>query len=529
LVQLDNVGEPGNDWRTIGLWLALSAVPSGLMLSTTTFLTTDIMAMPMLWVIPLGLYLLSFAIAFAGNRALAGTLVFLAPLVLLVDGGLSMFAASRSDLLGAIASVILLFVTAVALHARLYDLRPHPAQLTRYYLVMAAGGALGGLFTALVAPLVFDWTWEHPLLLLAAAALVPLGAWRNLLRRFGADRQTMRVTLIVGVFLIFNAALLLYGRVGTDAQLDPGEWAALAAILLASVIMAVRRWSYVFACLALLAGLGGISNLTMTLEGMRERSYFGIYSLHEQYDGDMVLMHGTTIHGIQRSGDNALAPTAYYGHRSGVGLALDHAETQFGPGARIGVVGLGVGTLACYRRPGQRWTFFEIDPEVLGYSQRGRFTYLQSCAPNARVEIGDARIELADQPPGSFDVLVIDAFSSDAIPLHLLTTEAVAIYQRALAEDGVLLMHLSNRYIRLEPMIAQLARARGMQAMVLEAPADDAAEIYSSTWVALAGSRAPLDNLSGTGRWRLPEPPEGPVWTDDYASILPYLEWSNFL
>ncbi|MCB2067679.1 MAG: hypothetical protein KDE15_13685, partial [Erythrobacter sp.] len=317
-------------WQTTLLWLALSAVPSGLMLSTTTFLTTDIMAMPLLWVIPLGLYLLSFAIAFAEKRALAGTFVFLAPLILLVDGGLSMFAAGRSDLLGAIASVILLFVTAVALHSRLYDLRPHPAQLTRFYLVMAAGGALGGLFTALIAPLVFDWTWDHPLLLLAAAALVPLGAWRHLLRRFGADRQTVRVALIVGLFLIFNAALLLYGRVGNERALSVGEWLTLGAILLFAVVMAARRWSYIFACFALLAGLGGISNLNDTLEHARQRSYFGIYSVREQEDGDLLLMHGTTIHGIQRTGANALEPTAYYGRESGVGLALTTAPQQFG-------------------------------------------------------------------------------------------------------------------------------------------------------------------------------------------------------
>ena len=155
----------GTGWRTIALWLALSAVPSGLMLSTTTYLTTDIMAMPLLWVIPLGLYLLSFSIAFAERRRLANTMVAISPVVLLVGGSVAMFFAGRSDLTAALASIALLFAISVALHARLYDHRPPPSQLTKFYFVMSAGGALGGLFTALVAPLVFDWTWEHPLLI----------------------------------------------------------------------------------------------------------------------------------------------------------------------------------------------------------------------------------------------------------------------------------------------------------------------------------------------------------------------------
>ncbi|MEL1251786.1 spermidine synthase [Aurantiacibacter gilvus] len=520
---------PATGWKTIGLWLALSAVPSGLMLSTTTFLTTDIMAIPLLWVIPLGLYLLSFSIAFAESRAIAAVFVFLAPVILLLDGGLSMFAADRSDLLAAFASVILLFVTAVALHARLYDLRPHPSQLTRFYLVMSAGGALGGLFTALVAPVVFDWTWEHPLLILAAAALVPLGPWQHLLARFSKNPQTTRTVLIVSVFVLFNAAMLLYDDVRGKASLEPLEWLALGGILLVAVLMAARRWSYTLATLALLVALGGLTNVKMSLEGMRERSYFGIYSVREQSDGDKVLMHGTTIHGIQRTGENHLEPTAYYGRASGVGLALATAGDQFGSGARIGVVGLGVGTLACYHQPGQHWTFFEIDPVVLSYSRDGQFTFIEQCAPDADMVIGDARIELQQLPADSFDVLVIDAFSSDAIPLHLLTTEALEIYQQALAREGVLLMHISNRYIKLEPMIARLVEARGLQAMVLEDPADEAEELYSSSWVALAETRAPLDTLSATADWRLLVEPEGEVWTDDYASILPYLVWENFL
>mgnify|MGYP000038293765 CR=1 FL=1 len=516
-------------WQRKALWLLLPAVPSGLMLSTTTFLTTDIMAIPLLWVIPLGLYLLSYTIAFAAHRGPAQLFLFLAPLVLLVDGGLAIFAAGRADLLAAAASVMLLFVVATALHARLYDLRPGPARLSQFYLFMAAGGALGGVFTAIVAPVLFDWTWEHPLLILASAALIPLGAWRGLVRLITKNPQTTRVVLIVGLFLIFNAALLLYTRVQAETALTWADWAGLLVILFLAMLLAARRLSFVLACAALLLSLGGLTNLRASMEGERERSYFGIYSITQRGDGDKVLMHGTTIHGIQRSGADSREPTAYYGRSSGVGLALANAQSIVGPDARVGAVGLGVGTLACYRQPGQRWTFFEIDPTVLHFSQAGEFTFLQQCAPEARVLIGDARLRMEDLPPASFAILVIDAFSSDAIPLHLLTVEAMAIYERALAPGGLLLLHTSNRYVRLEPVVARLAEVRGLNAMVWQDEPVRRNDLYSSTWIALSPSRAPLDALSTTADWRLLVAPEGPVWTDDYASVLPYLVWENFL
>ncbi len=444
------------NWKRKAMWLMLTAVPSGLMLSTTTFLTTDIMAIPLLWVIPLGLYLLSYTIAFAEKRGLAKLFLFLAPLVLLVDGGIAIFAAGRADLLAATASVILLFVVATALHARLYDLRPSPSRLSQFYLYTAAGGALGGVFTAILAPVLFDWTWEHPLLILAAAALIPLGVWRKLMGFMTRDLQTARMILVVGVFLVFNAALLLYARVQAETELGWIDWLALLVILCLAMVLAARRLSFVLACAALLMALGGLSNFLASINGERERSYFGIYSITQRADGDRILMHGTTIHGIQRAGEDAQEPTAYYGRSSGVGLALAAAERVIGPDARIGSVGLGVGTLACYRQPGQHWTFFEIDPAVVEFSRSGEFSFMEECAPDADILIGDARLRLQELPPASFDVLVIDAFSSDAIPLHLLTLEAMAIYERALTPDGLLAA------AHLQPLCSP--RARGRQA-----------------------------------------------------------------
>ena len=519
---------PPVGWRRIAMWLALSAVPSGFMLSTTTFLTTDIMAMPLLWVIPLGLYLLSFSLAFSEQRTLAGLLVALAPLLLLVDGGMAMLSAGRSDLLGAFASVILLFVVAVALHARLYDLRPEPARLTQFYLVMSAGGALGGVFTALLAPLVFDWTWEHPLLIVAAAALLPLGAWRGVLGRLAGDPARARMMLMLGLFIVFTGSIWLHRASLADAQLGAVHYGALGVLLLFAMLLAARRWSFVLAASAVLLGLGGFANLQTSFEGYRERSYFGIYSVKQEDNGDRLLMHGTTVHGVQLAGDEARAPTAYYGPQSGIGLALTSADALLGERARVGIVGLGVGTLACYRQPGQSWTFFEIDPVVHSYSTQGHFTFLQRCAPQDPVVIGDARLELERLAPASFDLLAIDAFSSDAIPLHLLTGEALAIYRRALAPDGLLLMHISNRYISLEPVLARLAEEQGL-AVAIRHDVPERTGLYPSGWVAFTRDPSRLAELTATGEWSALSPPRGRAWSDEYASILPFLIWENFL
>jgi SAM-dependent methyltransferase len=513
--------------RRILLWLALSAVPSGLMLSTTTYLTTDIFAMPLLWVIPLGLYLLSFSIAFAARRNLAEALVLVAPLVVVADGAVTMIAAERPSLLAAAASLVLLFIVAVALHARLYATRPEPARLTQFYLVMSAGGALGGLFTALAAPLLFDWSWEHPLLILGAAALMPLAAWSGLLQRAFAGERAMRLALVVLLFAVFMGAAWLRGQFRTDPAWGLAELAVFVALVAAAMLLAARRWAYVAACGVLLVTLG-LAQLQITLDGARNRSYFGIYTVRDLPSGERLLMHGTTLHGMQwLDPARTTAPTTYYGHDAGVGRALLAAERLYGPRARIGVVGLGVGTLACYRRPGQGWTFFEIDPEVLGYSERGQFAYLDRCAPEARVIIGDARLKLAELAPDTFDVLAVDAFSSDAIPLHLLTREAIAVYARALAPDGLLLIHISNRFVDLEPVLAALARERGLTA-ALRNDRRVGPGLNASKWVALSRDPAKLAVLTEAGGWRPLAAPAEDVWRDEFASILPHLTWRSF-
>lgn len=522
-------------WRRIALWLALSAVPSGLMLSTTTHLTTDIFAMPLLWVIPLGLYLLSFSVAFAERQLLATAITANAAPIIIVCGGLALATAGQTSLVPAIASVALLFTAAVALHRRLYADRPDPSRLTLFYLVMSAGGALGGAFTALVAPLVFDWTWEHPILILAAALLIPgtiIPDWRTYVKASG---RVHALTVALLFMLILLGASLLFHLRGGSAEKPLLTFLAFALVGLAGTALARWRWLFGAGVLAVMLATGLYHNAGRSLAGERSRSYFGIYTVEDRGAEGTNLLHGTTLHGTQPgTGEQRFAPTTYYGPTSGVGLALRAAPELFGSDARVGVVGLGVGTLACYREPGQAWTFFEIDPTVYAYSRDGTFGYLDQCTPDARVVIGDARVELAKVEPAAFDVLVIDAFSSDAIPLHLLTREAMQVYFRTLSEKGVLAVHISNRHIALQPALHALAREQGYAVQLRsDEQRGQARGLTTSDWVLLTRDAAAMQDVEAA----LPEgadlealeDPADRVWTDDYASILPFLKWNNFL
>ncbi|MED5544198.1 MAG: fused MFS/spermidine synthase [Pseudomonadota bacterium] len=517
--------------RRIAVWLALAAVPSGLMLSTTTHLTTDIFAAPLLWVIPLGLYLLSFTVAFADRRGPARLITRFAPVILVVAGGYAMVANGLGGL-GAVAlSCLLLFCVAVALHTRLYDLRPGPERLTQFYLVQSAGGALGGVFTALVAPMIFDWSWEHPLLVLAAALLMPL---RPLLGWRERDDIEPGMAILAQNILLALAVFLAWQL--KDMVVDPAAsiWRVLLSVFLVGIGILLMASRAAFTALVLIAmiGQGGSWTVLSSWRGERTRSYFGIYTLRDYPEQRMrTLAHGTTLHGKQ-SLDPAHAHEAltYYGPGSGVGLGLRALPQLYGPAARVGVVGLGTGSLACLARPGQDWTFYEIDPVIRRYSTDGTFTFLRDCTPGAQVVIGDARLKLEDVPQGRFDALVIDAFSSDSIPLHLLTREALAVYTRALSEDGLLLVHISNRYIDLDPVLAALAKDAGLAAKSrLDLPQDR--ERYTpSRWIALSRSEQILDGLAGQRPgmdWTALPEAQGAPWTDDHASILPYIRWSQ--
>lgn len=527
------------NWKRRLYWIALAAVPSGLMLSTTSHLTTDLMAMPLIWVIPLGLYLLSFTVAFADNRLLANIISRFAALVLLLGGASIFMLWGTAVFTGMGVSVALLFVLAVALHAEMYRTRPDASQLTEFYLMMSVGGVMGGFFCAIVAPLLFNWTWEHPILLIAAALLLPqlrlfsLGEEET----FGKFGWTLATTLIAIVAL--GIGIYVGKELGLESQHI--KTALIAVILVAGVLVTGRRVALAIVLAGAMLANGGWNNLTLSLNDTRMRSYFGTYTINQSSDASVRwLSHGTTMHGMQLR-DQPTLPISYYGASSGVGIASRRAEEIFGPGAAIGVVGLGTGTLACYKKPGQDWHFFEIDPLMVEIARdRKIFSFLKKCAPDTKMHIGDARLTLAEQPKGSFDLLAIDAFSSDSIPLHLLTKEAFAVYRRALKPSGILLVHISNRYIDLNPVIAaEAAAGKWSAALRFDSPPVGAVNLgmRPSQWIAMSPDPGKLAQLTGLvhdtrpafyypDRWiKLKSPRPDDRWTDDYASVLPYVSF----
>lgn len=519
-------------------WIALAAVPSGLMLSTTSHLTTDLMAMPLLWVIPLAIYLLSFSVAFADNQRPAYWISRFAPLVMVVAGSFIFLQGGTSAINGLLASLGLLFTVAVALHNEMYRTRPAPSQLTGFYLMMSVGGVVGGLFCAIIAPLLFNWTWEHPLLILAAAVLLPK------ITLIPLDKTDGKIRYVMAAFGLIALTLGVLGAI-SDA-----ENITVTKVIIASVVIALGatvagfRVPFLLAMAGLLTLNGGYMNAQLSLDGSRTRSYFGTYTVNTSENGRVRwLTHGTTMHGMQLL-DNPTRPISYYAANSGVGIALAKTPELFGDWASIGVVGLGTGTLACYRKPGQKWQFFEIDPLMVKIARdRKVFSFLEKCAPQAAITLGDARLTLAEVPKGQFDVLALDAFSSDAIPMHLLTREAFKTYGAALKPDGLLIVHISNRYIDLNPVVAAEAKANGWTAALrhdspTERMTDQGAR--PSLWIAMSRNPQKLAQLTGkldkkkstyysANQWlELDTPTNTRAWTDDYASVLPHLTlWKN--
>jgi spermidine synthase len=517
-------------------WITLAAIPSGLMLATTLHLTTDIVAMPLLWVIPLGLYLLSFSVAFATDRRLADFFTRIAPLTLPI-AACGVFAdATQWQMVFAIATVFNMFVIAVALHSAMFARRPAPEHLTRFYLAMSIGGVIGGIICALIAPLVFDWTYEYPLLMLASAiALAP----RALFEKTAALWRTASAARIARFAAIAMLFVSLVGQGSFGIPDSTTIQAGVAIVLIGAILVSMgNRLLYVAGITALMLTQGGWTKLGLSFaDGMMTRSYFGVYAVRPSGKGARLLVHGTTVHGIQNLGSEARErmPNSYYAPLSGIGLAMTNAERLYGPNARIAAVGLGAGTLACYAKPGQNWTFYEIDPVIEGIARDPkRFTFLSRCLPDVPVRIGDARLTLAQDAPASADVLAIDAFSSDSVPMHLLTREAFATYARKITPDGLLLVHISNRYLDLAPVIAAAAKDGWVAKLRIYRPdqTDTDTNRYSaSNWVALARKPERLEALvaaSEKDAWQdLPAREGFESWSDNYASILPILKWKR--
>ena len=507
-------------------WLALAFVPSSLLLGVTTFLSTDVASAPLLWIVPLAIYLLTFVIVFSRRGGASQGVV-----VRLVQAGfattlvLVLFWDPTLDLRWAYPLHIGVFAfTALLLHGELAAARPSPKHLTEYYLWLALGGALGGAFNALVAPIVFTSIAEYELIAIVACFLRPSRSFRA--HGLGARISTTGLSLVPAAILGVAAWKQL-----TSAQIGAVSGLWIASIAAGVVAVALSANALRFAVSLAAMALVGLRNSARNTDVLfADRSFFGAYRV-ERWSRTNVLMHGTTIHGAQYFDPaHRREPVMYY-HRAGpVGDAFTALDSTLRNGA-VASVGLGAGALLAYAQPGQRWSVFEIDPLVERLARdTNYFTFVHDARADARIVLGDARLNLSHEPSNAYQLLILDAFSSDAIPLHLLTREAIATYARVLAPGGVLLVHISNRHLDLQPVIAAAAADAGLIAYIDEHDVDsdreDAELDYSADWVVIARHVQDIGSLATNPNWRrMTADLNRRVWTDDYSNIMSVIKW----
>ena len=524
----DPIPAPGP--RQYAFWLLLPACASALLLAVTNHISQNIAAIPLLWIAPLSLYLLSFILCFEGRGwysrfpYLPLMAVFLAAMAMAMDGfdKAPIYIVVLLFLLG-------LFSCCMVCHGELVRLKPHPRYLTHFYLTISAGGALGGLLVAFVAPRVFNATYEFPLCLIACAVLTltalrahPGPPWFQM---FLPPARTVAAAVAVGLTGYL-------GYAGRDWLLQwahgVAHWAAPKWIPPASFDDFSIRVAFVFVSLWVLAVLrvdwgfgwigtvGGRATFGIEVVALLVTGYLA-YQLGEATTGHRLLLrnfygglkitdtgppedfysvrrltNGTINHGEQfLFPERRDLPTTYYGPATGVGLAI--RDRGKGRAVRVGVIGLGTGTLAAYGRPGDYYRYYEINPLVVRVA-RSEFTFLADCRGKLEVAMGDARLSLEREQPENFDVLAVDAFSGDAIPVHLLAREAMDLYFRHLRPDGILAVHISNRHLDLKPVIEGEARAAGRRARLVDTEDDDGAGVFAATWVLVTAPPGDFDN-----------------------------------
>ncbi|NBW07886.1 MAG: spermidine synthase [Caulobacteraceae bacterium] len=526
---------PAIPWREKAVLVLLAAGPSSLMLGVTAHLSTDVASAPFLWVIPLALYLLTFVIAFQ-NRPIIPL-----PITLMIAAAVGIvcicFTASRSGNWAMMFGLHLtaFFFLALMCHQRLAARRPAPDRLTEFYLLMSLGGVVGGAFTALLAPVIFRTVLEYPLVLVLVGLARPNSK---------APIQKWEIYAFVGAILICLAPIVLKGVFDADWDLA-WAWSRNVNVTMEQTTQLILMFAMIAAFLirdrmpayVIISALIAIVTLTIGRGydwALTERSFFGVMRVANQNDarlgGDVhVLMHGTTLHGAQpRDPRYACLPTLYYAPATPIGQVTEAVQRRAW-GVRIGVVGQGSGAMAGYKRAEDRLTFFEIDPMVNRLSRDPEwFSFINGCAkqngPGGAIDtvLGDARLSLVKQPAGTYDLLLIDAFSSDSVPTHLLTEEAIAGYLKLLKPNGVVILHLSNRNLDITgpaEAAARALKAPHLHQIYIEDPSAPAMAEASTEALILSPTEAGLAEFVGDKRWeRLPDPKVRP-WTDDYVNL----------
>ncbi len=510
-------------WKTKLHWLALAFVPSSLLLGLTNFISTDIASAPLLWIIPLVLYLLTFILVFStwADKIHPLMLAF-QPIVLLPFIAFSFVdPAALPFWLNLIIHLLAFFLAVMVCHGELAKNRPHTRHLTTFYLIMSFAGMLGGMFNTFVAPFIFNAVYEYPIMIVAALLLRPGLSTKKpglsalfpiLLLCLGVAIYLFSDNLSQSLIYIATNALILLVGISYNFRSKPLTLALLSAVII-------------------FFSLGIQHLLTNTL--YQERSFFGVLSVRESVlinennhpEKYHELFHGTTKHGAQRLASHLqTTPLTYYSRPGPMGQlfsVFDHQNDHW----KVGAIGLGAGALLCYAKPQQHWTLYEIDPLVIEVAENPKyFNYLKRCSQNSTMVVGDARLSLANEPDKKFDLLIMDAFSSDSVPTHLLTREAIALYFAKLKTDGILAFHITNRHLQLKKVISDHARQLKLAALIQEfKPQQKKPLVIATDWVVMARKTETLNPLrqSNLGNWqKLPLYFDMKPWTDDFTNII---------
>lgn len=529
------------DWMLRMQWVILAFIPSSLLLGVTAHITADIASVPLLWVIPLALFLLTFVIVFSKRPAIKHKWIVSLHAYLLVPFVFILYVPLMSIGVSLFLHLLMFFVAAMLCHGELAKRRPATSHLTEFYLWMSVGGVLGGGFNALAAPLIFNSNLEYPLAIVLACAIRPVIEGS----RYGQWKLDIVLPLLVGAAVL----ALLVPR-------DISNWITehqAVSIIIASVIGLIvfgfspRPLRFALGVAVLLIGMNGLMGRQETTL-LAQRNFFGVHIVkHNDSKQFVVLKHGTTIHGAQSvDPENWREPLGYYVREGPAGQVFSTFLTK-PRSLSIGIVGLGAGAMACYRRSNDDLTYYEIDAAILSVALDTQyFHYLDACSPDSPTVLGDARLSLARDARRQFDLLVIDAFSSDSIPVHLITREAIELYFEKLGDEGLLLIHISNRYVDLEPVLGNLAEHAHLASRIqryspIRSDPDTDSELdgttlpeqlarfhYPSEWVLLAKSERALGDIATDQRWStLATNPRVGLWTDDYSNIIRVLRWKK--
>jgi spermidine synthase len=522
-------GDIGISWNLRLVWFFLSFAPASLLLGVTTHISTDIAAVPLLWVVPLALYLLTFILVFGRRKILPHQwMVFAQPFVVLPL--VYVFMLGWGDYLSTFPLHLLaFFICAMVCHGELAKTRPAARYLTEFYLWLSFGGVMGGLFNTLAAPVVFDSVAEYPLAFALACFLRP-----------GPDDEgpgfTMHWSDILQPAMLALAAggviFALQTFTTLPAAMTGRKIVVLAALGLLYALFRKRPLRF-GASVGFLLLLGAVTSATSGNVLLQERNFFGkIWVTEDTGERFHSLNHGRAVHGAQHQ-DPSLRrdPLTYYTREGPLGNLYSALTGPYAP-EKIGIIGLGAGTIAAYGQPGQKITFFEIDPDMERVARDSTFfTYLQDCPAEVDIVLGDARLTLARTQDRNFDLIVVDAFSSDAIPIHLITKEALALYVSKLTDKGVLAFNISNRYLDLEPVLARIAAELKLIAITnrhLSASVFDQISSMksNSTWVVMTRQWQHIGYLPMIGAWRTSAGKETvDLWTDDFSNIVSVFQW----